>query len=222
MTKKIVCIVCNCEFSPISVRPDGTPRYLYERKRCFTCLPLKDVRKGVHRGVRECAKCKISFRIFPIINGKRCDLSDRKYCISCLPFGNYNSYDLTRGLEKECKMCRKIFPIREFQRKKRVKGLYRTRYDNTCRPCLAEKSRLKHIETKRLSVNYLGGKCARCGYQRCLSALDFHHKDSSTKEFEIGSKVNFEKIKEELDKCELLCRNCHAEHHHNTPVYENK
>ena len=64
-------------------------------------------------------------------------------------------------------------------------------------------------------IKYLGGECNRCGYKKCIAALDFHHKSSDTKEFNItgGNLKSFEKIKPELDKCELLCANCHREHH---------
>jgi len=66
---------------------------------------------------------------------------------------------------------------------------------------------------KRQLVEYAGGKCVRCGYDNSYAALQFHHKDDS-KEFGIGSKVrSIEYMKAEVDKCELLCANCHAEHH---------
>lgn len=75
-------------------------------------------------------------------------------------------------------------------------------------------ARRKHIKYKKLIREYLGGKCSRCGYDKCLAALDFHHKDPSQKSFNVGSVVRaFEKVKPELDKCELLCANCHRELH---------
>jgi len=67
-----------------------------------------------------------------------------------------------------------------------------------------------------MSVEYLGGKCQVCGYNRCLGSLVFHHIDSSTKEFGISSKGHsrsWERVKEELDKCVLVCSNCHGEIH---------
>lgn len=67
--------------------------------------------------------------------------------------------------------------------------------------------------TKRKSVEYLGGKCSRCGYDRCLRALSFHHRDKETKIFGIAnpSTKRWDLIKAELDKCQLLCLNCHME-----------
>lgn len=68
---------------------------------------------------------------------------------------------------------------------------------------------------KKQFVDLLGGRCSKCGYDKCLSALEFHHTDEDAKSFGInrGMTMTLEKIKEELDKCILLCSNCHAEHH---------
>ena len=67
-----------------------------------------------------------------------------------------------------------------------------------------------------MAVAYKGNKCARCGYDRCVDALEFHHKDPAQKDFNISSKGHtrsWERVKEELDKCEMLCANCHREIH---------
>lgn len=70
--------------------------------------------------------------------------------------------------------------------------------------------------TKLRAISYLGGKCKLCGYDRCSDAMDFHHRDSLTKDFEIGRfSGGWTKIKAELDKCDLLCANCHRETHAN-------
>lgn len=67
---------------------------------------------------------------------------------------------------------------------------------------------------KKMSVDYLGGKCSVCGYDKCVNALVFHHTDPLKKKFRISGKmVSWEKMKKELDKCILLCSNCHAEIH---------
>lgn len=69
---------------------------------------------------------------------------------------------------------------------------------------------------KEKLVEYKGGKCERCGYDKCITALEFHHIDPNEKEFSIGSKdvLSFEKCKKEVDKCMLLCANCHREIHY--------
>ncbi len=77
------------------------------------------------------------------------------------------------------------------------------------------------MENLRIKATYYsGGQCKKCGYKKCLRALHFHHIDPSTKEYAIfegrpGQKKvrNWEKLKLEIDKCILLCANCHMELH---------
>jgi 5-methylcytosine-specific restriction endonuclease McrA len=67
---------------------------------------------------------------------------------------------------------------------------------------------------KQMSIEYKGGKCQVCGYCKYQGALELHHLDPSTKGFGIGDKGytrSWEKVKTELDKCILLCANCHRE-----------
>lgn len=69
---------------------------------------------------------------------------------------------------------------------------------------------------KRKAVDYKGGKCERCGYNKYVGALEFHHTNPTEKDFNIGSKGHtraWDKVKIELDKCQLLCSNCHKEVH---------
>ena len=74
----------------------------------------------------------------------------------------------------------------------------------------------KRRELKQRSIEYKGGQCFRCGYKNCNGALQFHHLDPEQKDFGIATKGttrSWEKIKAELDKCVLVCSNCHAEIH---------
>ena len=68
---------------------------------------------------------------------------------------------------------------------------------------------------KEKAIDYKGGCCQKCGYDRCNSALEFHHLDPNEKDFGIGSYsvLAWEKIKPELDKCIMVCANCHREIH---------
>jgi uncharacterized CHY-type Zn-finger protein len=62
-------------------------------------------------------------------------------------------------------------------------------------------------------VDYKGGACVLCGYGECLRAMDFHHLDPASKRFNIAPSHNrsWESLREELDKCMLICSNCHFE-----------
>lgn len=70
---------------------------------------------------------------------------------------------------------------------------------------------------KEKAIEYKGGKCVICGYNKSNRSLDFHHRDPNEKDFTIGSGtvLNWERVRIELDKCDLVCRNCHGEIHEN-------
>ena len=74
----------------------------------------------------------------------------------------------------------------------------------------------RRSKIKEMSIEYKGNKCQICGYDKCSSALEFHHLDASKKDFSIGEKGytrSWEKVKQELDKCIMVCANCHREIH---------
>jgi hypothetical protein len=76
------------------------------------------------------------------------------------------------------------------------------------------KAYLRRRFLRERSISYKGGSCEICGYNKCLNALEFHHSDPATKEFNISDRITtFEDIQAELDKCHLLCANCHREVH---------
>ncbi len=78
----------------------------------------------------------------------------------------------------------------------------------------------RSYERKLECVKELGGKCYRCGYNKNLAALQFHHRDPEIKEDVLDARSlsnrTIEWIKNELKKCDLLCANCHTEYHHPT------
>jgi len=76
--------------------------------------------------------------------------------------------------------------------------------------------RKRRRKVREMALEYRGKKCQRCGYDACLDALEFHHVNSSGKDFSIsqrGHTRSWSRIREELDKCVLLCANCHREIH---------
>lgn len=71
---------------------------------------------------------------------------------------------------------------------------------------------------RKMAIEYGGGCCQICGYKKCARALSFHHKDPTQKDFGLSARglTRFwEKIQKELDKCILVCANCHMEIHEN-------
>lgn len=81
-----------------------------------------------------------------------------------------------------------------------------------CKKCKSDKKNIRRNNSKKAAVEYKGGKCCICGFCKYIGSLDFHHVDQSTKDFSFSDRriSDIEKIKPELDKCVLVCRNCHG------------
>lgn len=80
----------------------------------------------------------------------------------------------------------------------------------------AVKKRRKRL--RDMAREYKGGKCVICNYNRCQRALSFHHIDPEKKDFGLSKKGltrSWDKIKNEIEKCVLVCANCHMEIHDN-------
>ena len=108
------------------------------------------------------------------------------------------------GVPTKCKCCQRDFN-------------YRDGKVQLCKYCIRKSKRLAF----RISAaNYKNNECEICGLKRNtiddLEMFDFHHIDRSNKSFELGDKIedrNWETIKKELDKCMMLCANCHRKQH---------
>lgn len=74
---------------------------------------------------------------------------------------------------------------------------------------------IKRRAIKKMLIEYKGGKCEHCGYDKCMRALEFHHLNPNEKDFGLSRCLSksISSLKKEVDKCILLCSNCHAEEH---------
>ena len=116
-------------------------------------------------------------------------------------------------MQKICEICGQPFEIID-------KGWTR-KYCYNCSPTIGENMTqtenitIKRRAIKKMLIEYKGGKCERCGYNKSMRALEFHHLDPSEKDFGISKQINrnIDDLKKEVDKCILLCSNCHAEIH---------
>jgi len=121
---------------------------------------------------------------------------------------------------KICKKCNEEKEFSEFytQTQKSNNGEKTWQYyDCYCKKCRSEYSGQRSLAIKIKAIQYLGGKCQDCGLVDSPCVYDFHHLDPSKKELAFGKRggKSFETIKSELDKCVLLCANCHRKRHNN-------
>lgn len=112
--------------------------------------------------------------------------------------------------KKECAKCYQILTIDNFNIK--PSGAF-TSY---CKKCNHE---VKYSILKRRKIeilNIFGNKCSICGYDKCKAALEFHHTNPNEKEFSLSNAktTNLDKLMLEMNKCILVCSNCHKEIHY--------
>ena len=151
-----------------------------------------------------------------MLDGKRKNAQRRKYCFKCSAIGGHN----TRKLERiciitqysRCSRCKNTLSIDKFYTRSDKSG----RPHSMCKQCNNNLTKEKQRTLKLTAISYKGGKCMLCGYNKHPSALEFHHTDPKKKDFTIASRAtaSFSTIKTELDKCILVCSNCHREEHH--------
>lgn len=84
-----------------------------------------------------------------------------------------------------------------------------------CRDCDRQRIVELGLKNKTKAVEHKGGCCSRCGYNKCLSALEFHHIDTKEKDANFNTMKYWcwERIEKELENCILVCSNCHREIH---------
>lgn len=81
---------------------------------------------------------------------------------------------------------------------------------------MLEAQRTKKRERKLQAIEYLGGVCMDCKQKHHAAVFEFHHRNADEKDAD-PSKLflrRWETIQSELDKCDLLCANCHRMRHH--------
>jgi len=145
--------------------------------------------------MRECRKCgeKIPYKIK--IGNKWKSLQNRKFCLKCSSYKRHNTS-----------------PYDPIERQK--KGQY-SDWKQSQKEINVLCSYKRGLSRKDILIEKSGGKCIKCGYNKCKRALVFHHRDRTTKIFGLDLhnlwSQSLESIEQEFSKCDLLCANCHAE-----------
>ncbi len=139
----------------------------------------------------NCRKCNNHFPVKKIIDGRQRNLQNRKFCLDCSPFKEHNTNPAIPGVKTR-------LSVESKQTKKNSKS-----------------NRAKRIKSELVDLH--GGECIRCGYKKCIKALQFHHRNPAEKEFELDIRSICSRaetvILAEASKCDLLCANCHIEVH---------
>lgn len=134
---------------------------------------------------------------------------------------------------KQCSKCKELKTESEFSKKHTSKdGLSwhckictrnytKTHYRNNKKYYKDKARRNDIIRRKKIKawfINYKSKlKCEQCG-EHHISTLDFHHKNLNEKDHEISKLVYYGSLnllKKEIEKCSVLCSNCHRKHHYN-------
>lgn len=161
----------------------------------------------------ECRLCGTEFKNRIRIEGKVHVMGNRKFCLTCSPFKQHNTKELTTfppSGTRPCSRCKQVLPLSDFYTRRATKNA-----SVYCKPCTNQQAVERQQKLKQDAAAYLGGCCSQCGYNRYAAALELHHRDPSAKEFSLcySKSTTFDKIKPELNKCILLCANCHREEH---------
>lgn len=187
------CKVCNRQFSKRRENSQFCSTKCYNLHREQNGIPRHHQSKG------SCLDCGAIIKL----RSKRCNLCNNKYNASkrTTPRVTENPFCNTCGILKT---------------KENTYSPADGKWAPTCRECRQEIGRRSQEGLKQGCVDYKGGCCQVCGYNKCLAALDFHHLDPTEKDFTVARKklnIKDDKMRAELDKCVLLCANCHREEH---------
>lgn len=149
-------------------------------------------RKEVSKCIPLCANCHATYHVLE----RMANSIERR---------RRESVCTNKETTRTCSKCNTVKPEKFFNKSNQT----------YCKMCNSEYVSARHNQLKKDCVEYCGGECLICGNKK-IEQLCFHHLDPTQKEFAIGkitTHKKFENSKSELDKCALLCHNCHREIH---------
>lgn len=123
-----------------------------------------------------------------------------KRCSKCKLYKSlddfYPSSQSKDGHSGHCKECKKLYYAADPQ-------------------VVIERGKAQRARLRQRVDEWKASGCAVCGYSRCIKALDAHHLHSKVA---LVSKLaagtsSLRRLNAELDKCIVLCANCHRELH---------
>jgi len=172
---------------------------------------------------KKCSNAALVKKITKITNciNCGCETHNAKFCSKSCSNSYHNKTSPKRRPEGNCKNCNKNISTKfkfcsqecreehmnQFEKQnKTYEDIRKTNNKSVA-------SYRRNMKTK--AIEYKGGRCMVCGYNKCEGVLSFHHLNPKEKDFKIssGNTVSWERLKPELDKCVMLCMNCHTEVH---------
>lgn len=130
----------------------------------------------------------------------------KKICCTCKEekdLSEFNFKNIEKGVySRECRLCHSVYNRKWYEKntRERIDHVLQRKAELIC----------KFREYKKIL------KCNNCG-ENHPATLDFHHRDGEKKDYNISSMANsgcaWERILEEIDKCDVLCSNCHRKFH---------
>ena len=114
---------------------------------------------------------------------------------------------------KICTKCGKEKSLEDFHWRNKAAGTKRSE----CKECHNNQVKRRYNENKNVINTLKEGKCCvKCGYDKCVAALEYHHTDPTNKVDTVARlsvHYSLEAAMQEIDKCILFCANCHREFH---------
>lgn len=206
------------------------------KTNCLYCkiemlkYPISQYKNGVKYSQRGCTLKYCSNKCFGLSRRKA---KTTKKCIQCSQeFKIKNGYYIQKFCSRSC-VAKYNLKLPAIHTKRFIENKVNNKY---CLWCNIELKGLKksycskicasnfsgskiYITKKVILVKLLGSKCQLCGYDKCIQSLVFHHKDPTTKKFNLSHGLQrsmpIEDLINEAKKCLLLCANCHFELHYN-------
>ena len=113
-------------------------------------------------------------------------------------------------LIKTCTVCKESKALDEFPKHPQHKD----GYNSVCKKCMQKSNKKCRLNKKIHFIKKMGGECTNCKIKLTENnwpIFDFYHIDPSQKEVSWSTLRNWsnDKIEKELNKCTLLCANCH-------------
>lgn len=213
--EKNLCRVCG-SFFIATEKIDGIWRSRRRTNICWACKPVQKVSLRQFK----CELCGKEFSGEFVQNNKLKKSYNRKRCYICSPPREYKKrfqyHELNKIIDgknyRKCAKCEKFLElnIENFL----PNALVSSKNSNRCRKCIYKTAYARNRKTKLRAIEFMGGKCQICEYNKYPGALEFHHRDPSKKLFGFGQKKTFnDGLIIELQKCILVCANCHREIH---------